>query len=241
MSVIFYNPDYSIPLNSANGYQSIHTAIVGPDNQVIEIQIRTQQMHDFAEHGVAAHWRYKEGSTQDLALEKAISTLRGLLDNRIDDDTLLEEFKTEFFTDQVLVLTPKKDVIELPKGATALDFAYAIHTEVGHQCIGAIVNEHRVPLSYPLKSGECIEILTDPDSSPHLYWLNHRKNYVRTIRAKSKIRQWFNSYFKDSDKNRIVSSKHLQGIGKHKVILASCCDPQVGGNSKENKNEQISR
>ncbi|MCU7938634.1 MAG: HD domain-containing protein [gamma proteobacterium symbiont of Bathyaustriella thionipta] len=211
-----------------NAYQSIHTAIIGPDNQVIEIQIRTQEMHDFAEHGVAAHWRYKEGSNQDIALEKTISTLRRLLDNRIDNDTLLEEFKTELFSDRVLVLTPKKEVINLPSGATALDFAYAIHTEVGHQCIGAIVNGHRVPLSYPIRSGECIEILTDENSSPHLYWLDHRKHYVNTIHSKSRIRQWFKSQFKDDENNLVVSSKHLQGIGNHKVSLANCCEPQVG-------------
>lgn len=208
-----------------NGYQSIHTAIIGPENQVVEIQIRTQAMHDFAEHGVAAHWRYKEGSNQDRALEKTISALRRLLDNRMDDDTLLEQFKTEFFTDQVLALTPQKEIINLPKGATALDFAYAIHTEVGHQCVGAIVNDHRVPLSYPINSGECIEILTDANSLPHIDWLDHRKRYVNTIRSKSRIRQWFKSQFKN---NLDVLRKHLQGIGNHKISLASCCKPQVG-------------
>ena len=211
-----------------NGYQSIHTAIFGPDNQVVEIQIRTQEMNDFAEHGVAAHWRYKEGSKQDRALIRSISTLRRLLDNRIDDNTLLEEFKTEFFTDHVFVLTPKKEVVNLPKGATALDFAYSIHTDIGHQCTGAIVNGQRVPLSYPLKSGECIEILADPESQPHLDWLNDRKKYVHTIRARSSIRQWFNAFFKDDDKNLIVSSKTLQGLGNHTAILSGCCLPQVG-------------
>ncbi len=211
-----------------NGYQSIHTAIIGPENQVIEIQIRTQEMHDFSEHGVAAHWRYKEGSDQDVALEKMILSLRYLLENRIDDDTLLEEFKTEFFSDKVHVLTPDKEVINLPSGATALDFAYVIHTEVGHQCIGAIVNGHRVPLSYPIKSGECIEILTDKKSSPHLYWLDHRKKYVNTIRAKSRIRQWFKILFKDNDNNIMVSSKHLQGIGEREIVIGRCCEPKIG-------------
>ncbi len=211
-----------------NGYQSIHTAIIGSDNQVIEIQIRTQEMHDFAEHGVAAHWRYKEGSNQDVALVNTIATLRRLLDNSIDNDTLLEEFKTEFFNDRVLVLTPQKDVVNLPAGATTLDFAYAIHTEVGHQCVGAEVNGHRVPLSYPIKSGECIEILTDKNSSPHLYWLDHHRHYVNTIRAKSRIRLWFKILFKEEDNKQLVSSKLLKGIGDHKVSLALCCEPQVG-------------
>jgi len=211
-----------------NGYQSIHTAIIGSDNQVIEIQIRTQEMHDFAEHGVAAHWRYKEGSNQDVALVNTIATLRRLLDNSIDNDTLLEEFKTEFFNDRVLVLTPQKDVVNLPAGATALDFAYAIHTEVGHQCMGALVNGHRVPLSYPIKSGECIEILTDKDSNPHLYWLDHHRHYVNTIRAKSRIRLWFKALFKEDDNKQLVTSKLLKGIGDHKISLALCCEPQVG-------------
>ncbi len=226
-----------------NGYQSIHTAIIDHQHQVIEIQIRTQEMHDFAEQGVAAHWRYKEGSNQDVALEKTISALRQLLDNQIDNDTLLEEFKTEFFHDQLLVMTPKKEIKSLPKGATALDFAYSIHTEVGHQCIGALVNGHRVPLSYSLNSGECIEILTDKKSSPHLYWLDHRKKYVSTVRARSCIRQWFKALFKDNDNNPVVSSKHLQGIGDHNINLATCCAPQIGdeiiGELLSSKNIQI--
>ncbi len=212
-----------------NGYQSIHTAIIGPAKQVIEVQIRTREMHDFAEHGVAAHWRYKEGSKQDLVLEKAISNLRKLLESRDgNDDLLLEEFKTEFFTDRVLVLTPRKKVIDLPKGATALDFAYFIHTELGHHCIGAVVNGHRVPLSYPLNSGECIEILSDPESSPHLSWLNHRRNFVKTVKARSRIRQWFQTLYKDNNNNLIVSSKNLRGIGNLTAIVASCCKPRVG-------------
>jgi GTP pyrophosphokinase len=212
-----------------NGYQSIHTAIIDSGKQIVEIQIRTQEMHDFSEHGVAAHWRYKEGSKQDLALERSITVLRKLLENRdADDDLLLEEFKADFFSDRVMVLTPKKEVVDLPKGATALDFAYSIHTEVGHHCSGAIVNGDRVPLSYPLKSGECIDILNDPNSSPHLYWLDHRKNFVKTIKAKSRIRQWFKARYKDNENKPIVSSKNLQGIGNHKVSTASCCRAELG-------------
>lgn len=211
-----------------NGYQSIHTAIFGPENRIVEIQIRTREMHDFAEHGVAAHWRYKEGSNQDKALLKSIAALRRLLDNRIDDSTLLEEFKTEFFNDRVLVLTPKKEVIDLPKGATALDFAYSIHTDIGHQCIGAYVNAQRVPLSYALKSGECVEILVDKKSTPHFDWLNERKRYVNTIRAKASIRQWFRLYFKHDNNQFMVTSDTLQGIGKLQVKTSDCCNPQPG-------------
>lgn len=212
----------------ANGYQSIHTAIFGPQNRVVEIQIRSQEMHDFAEHGIAAHWRYKEGSEQDRALLKSIETLRRLLDNRIDDNTLLEEFKTEFFSDRVLVLTPQKEVLDLPKGSTVLDFAYSIHTQIGHRCSGAMVNGQRVPLSYPLRSGECVEILTDKDSTPHLDWLNQSKRYVHTVRAKSSIRQWFRSYFKNDENNLMVFSRTLQGVGELEVKRSACCNPQLG-------------
>lgn len=211
-----------------NGYQSIHTAIIGPDQQIVEVQIRTQDMHEFAEHGVAAHWRYKEGSSQDHAMENTIAALRRILENREDDDSLLEEFKTELFSDRVLVLTPKAEVIDLPQHATALDFAYFIHTEVGHRCIGAIVNDHRVPLSYPLKSGECVEILTDDDSEPNLNWLNHSKDYVTTSKAIARIRAWFKTKYKNSDNNLLISSENLPGIGNHKVEIASCCHPQIG-------------
>lgn len=211
-----------------NGYQSIHTAIFGPKQQIIEIQIRTREMQEFAEHGVAAHWRYKEGSSQDLATEKTIGKLRRLLESPADDEILMEEFKTELFNDRVLVLTPKGKVIDLPRKATALDFAYFVHTEVGHHCIGAEVNGHRVPLSYPLKSGERVKILSDPNSRPNLNWLNHRKKYVTTSRAINGIRSWFRSYYKDTDNTQLISSENLSGVGAHQVNAANCCKPKIG-------------
>jgi len=211
-----------------NGYQSIHTAIFGPEQQIIEIQIRTKEMQDFAEHGVAAHWRYKEGSSQDMAMEKTIATLRRLLENPLDDEILMEQFKTEFFNDRVLVLTPKGTVIDLPRQATALDFAYFVHTDIGNHCIGAKVNGHRVPLSYPLKSGERVEILTDPDSRPNLNWLNHRKKYVTTSRAITGIRSWFRAHYKGTDNTQLISSDNVSGVGAHKVSAANCCKPRIG-------------
>lgn len=211
-----------------NGYQSMHTAIIGPDQQIVEVQIRTQDMHEFAEHGVAAHWRYKEGSSQDQAMENTIAALRRILESREDDDSLLEEFKTELFSDRVLVLTPKAEVIDLPQRATALDFAYFIHTEVGHHCTGAIVNGHRVPLSYPLKSGECVEILTEETSEPNLNWLNHHKDYVTTSKAIARIRNWFKVKYKNGDNHLLISSETLPGTGNHRVDSASCCRPQIG-------------
>ena len=211
-----------------NGYQSIHTAIIGPGQQVIEIQMRTEAMHEFAEHGVAAHWRYKEGSSQDKAMESTIATLRDLLENPVDDDTLLEKLKPDFFSDRVYVLTPKGEVIDLPQGATALDFAYFVHTEIGDHCIGAKVNNQRVPLSYPLKSGERVEILTDPKSTPKLSWLNHKKHYVTTARAGSSIRGWLNSHYKNTDTAELITSDNLSGLGDHKVTASSCCHPKLG-------------
>lgn len=211
-----------------NGYQSIHTAIFGPAQQIIEVQIRTKDMQEFAEHGVAAHWRYKEGSNQDQAMENTIEALRGLLENPVDDDALLEELKPTFFNERVYVLTPKGKVVDLPQQSTALDFAYFVHTEIGHHCIGAKVNGQRVPLSYPLNSGERVEILTDDNSTPNLSWLNHKKNYVTTARAKASIRSWLKSHYKDLEHSVLISGEKLSGLSSRKVTSAPCCSPQIG-------------
>ncbi|GAA0396986.1 hypothetical protein GCM10009133_02560 [Cocleimonas flava] len=211
-----------------NGYQSIHTAIFGPEQQIIEVQIRTKDMQEFAEHGVAAHWRYKEGSNQDQAMEKTIEALRGMLENPIDDDALLEELKPTFFNDRVYVLTPKGNVIDLPQKATALDFAYFVHTEIGEHCIGAKANGQRVPLSYPLKSGERVEILTDPESTPKLNWLNHNKRFVTTARARANIRNWLKTHYKDTHFTQLILSDSHSGLGSREILTAPCCHPQIG-------------
>ncbi len=211
-----------------NGYQSIHTAIFGPEKQIVEIQIRTEDMQVFAEQGLAAHWRYKEGSSQDQAMENTIEVLRGLLENPLDDGTLLEELKPDFFADRVYILTPKGEVMELPPQSTVLDFAYFVHTEIGHHCIGAKVDGQRVPLSYPLKSGERVEILTAPESTPKLSWLSHKKRYVTTARAAASIRNWLNAYYKDTDHSGLISSSHLSGLGNHTIVPSCCCHPRLG-------------
>lgn len=174
-----------------NGYQSLHTVVIGPEGRPVEVQIRTQAMHDFAEYGVAAHWRYKEGGKQDAVLDRSINALRRLLESRDDDQSMLEDFRAELFEDQIFVLTPKGQVVRLSKGATPLDFAYHIHTEVGHRCRGAKVNGRIVPLTYSLKSGEKVEILTAKHGGPSLGWLDPHLGYVRTGHARTKIRQWF--------------------------------------------------
>ncbi|WP_455380516.1 RelA/SpoT family protein, partial [Acidihalobacter prosperus] len=174
-----------------NGYQSLHTAVIGPEGKVVEVQIRTFGMHALAEQGIAAHWRYKEGGQQDQALDHAVNSLRKLLDHRDNDEDLLESFHTELFNDRVYVLTPRGDVLDLPKGATPLDFAYAIHSEVGHRCRGAKVDGRIVPLTYVLKSGEQVEVLTAKEPKPSRDWYNPNTGYLFSSRSRAKVRHWF--------------------------------------------------
>ena len=172
-----------------NGYQSLHTVVLDAGNNRIEVQIRTKEMHDFAELGVAAHWRYKEGSKQDIATEKSIASLRQLLEEQ-DGHALLENFHTELFADRVYVLTPKGQLIDLVKGATPLDFAYAIHTDVGHRCRGAKVNGGIVSLTYQLQTGEQVEILTGNDIAPNPNWVDPNLAYLKTPGAIQKVKAW---------------------------------------------------
>ncbi|MGR8929564.1 MAG: RelA/SpoT family protein [Gammaproteobacteria bacterium] len=173
-----------------NGYQSLHTVVVDPQGNRIEIQIRTRAMHEFAELGVAAHWRYKEGGKHNAATEKNIMSLRMLLEER-DNDKLLENFHTELFSDRVFVLTPTGKLVDLIKGSTPLDFAYAIHTEVGHSCRGAKINGHIKPLTYELQSGEQVEIITVKNGHPSRNWLDPNLGYLKTPRAAGKVKSWF--------------------------------------------------
>jgi len=201
-----------------NGYQSIHTVVIGPQGQHVEIQIRTAEMHQLAEMGVAAHWRYKEGGRHDRALERVITSLRRLLDNDVEDGELLENFHTELFSDRVFVLTPKGRVIDLVKGATPIDFAYAIHTDIGHRCQGAKVNGTIVPLNYELTNGEQIEILTGKEARPKMNWLNETLGYARSSRTRQKINHWFRQ--QDHEKNHqegqaiLEREKHLLNLPK---------------------------
>ena len=183
--------DY-IANTKANGYQSLHTAVYGPGGKPVEIQIRTRAMHEFAEYGVAAHWRYKERTDQDEVLEKTIHSIRKLLETpEHDEEELLESFKTELFSDRVFVLSPDGKVIDLPQGATPIDFAYSIHTEVGHNCRGAKVNGQIVPLTTKLENGVQVEILTAKNSGPSRDWLNPNLGYIASNRTRGKIKTWF--------------------------------------------------
>ncbi len=185
--------DY-IAMPKDNMYQSLHTAVVGPGGRPLEIQIRTWDMHWVAEYGVAAHWRYKEQVQRDAVLEAKMAWLRQLMEWRrelVDAQEFVDSLKTDLFPEEVYVFTPKGDVIELPRGATPIDFAFHVHTEIGLRCQGAKVNGRMVPLDYELKDGDQVLILTAKKGGPSRDWLNPHLGYVGTSRARQKIRQWF--------------------------------------------------
>lgn len=178
--------DY-VAMPKSNMYQSLHTTVVGPRGDAIEVQIRTWDMHRTAEYGIAAHWAYKEGRRQSEDLEQKMAWLRQLLEwqrETKDVEDFMESLRIDLFEDEVFVFTPKGDVKTLPAGATPVDFAYSVHTDVGHRCIGAKVNGKIVPLNYQLKNGEFVEVLTSKTGVPKRDWLS----FVQTARARNKIR-----------------------------------------------------
>ncbi len=185
--------DY-IAMPKDNLYQSLHTAVVALDGRPLEVQIRTEEMHQVAEYGVAAHWRYKEGAKRDETLEARVNWLRQASDWREeveDAQQFVDSLKSDVIAERVYVFTPKGDIIDLPSGATPIDFAYEIHTEIGHRCRGAKVDGRLVSLDYQLHNGEQVEILTVKDGGPSRDWLNPQLNYVATQRARQKISHWF--------------------------------------------------
>ena len=179
-----------------NLYQSLHTAVLCEESSPVEIQIRTHDMHQVAEYGVAAHWLYKETGELDIQFEEKMTWLRQLLEWQRDVSgavEFVESFKTDIFQNQVFVYTPGGDVIELPMGSTPLDFAYRIHTDIGHSCIGAKVNGKLVALNYHLQNGDTIQIMTSKVTrGPSLDWINPSLGYAKTSSARAKMRQWFN-------------------------------------------------
>ncbi len=201
-----------------NRYQSLHTAVIGPDGKTLEIQIRTHEMHQHSEHGVAAHWGYKEGGRQNDVYREKISWLRQILewkDEERDTDDFIDRFKSEVFQDRVYVLTPQGKVLDLPRGSTPLDFAYHIHTDVGHGFRGAKVNGKIVPIGYELKNGEQVEILTSKQSKPSRDWLNPHLGYLTGARARAKVRAWFRQqdFANNVADGRDVVEKEFQRLG----------------------------
>jgi GTP pyrophosphokinase len=185
-----------------NFYRSLHTAVVDNKGKTLEVQIRTWEMHEDAEYGIAAHWRYKEGNRarRDEAFENRLSYLRRLMEfgpDMEDAQTFVDTMKAEVFQDRVYVFTPKGDIVDLPAGATPVDFAYHIHTEIGHRCRGAKVAGRLVSLNYTLHTGDQVEIVTAKRGGPSLDWLNSDLGYVRTARARDKVRAWFRKQDRD--------------------------------------------
>lgn len=177
-----------------NMYRSLHTSVVGPDGKPLEVQIRTHGMHGRAELGIAAHWRYKEHARRDVAFEAKIAWLRSLMEWQqevTDAWEFIDSVKSDVFQDRVYTFTPKGDIIDLPTGSTPIDFAYHIHTEIGHRCRGAKVSGQMVSLDYQLRNGDQVEILTAKRGRPSRDWLNPHLGYIKTSRARQKIRQWF--------------------------------------------------
>ncbi len=220
----------------ANDYRSLHTAVIGPEGKPLEVQIRTHEMHRHSEYGVAAHWRYKEGPRSgrgDPGYDEKIAWLRQVLDWKdavADAGEWLQQFKSSLFTDTIYVLTPQGKVIDLPRGSTPVDFAYALHTSLGHRCRGARIDGAMVPLNTPLESGQRVEIvaLKQGGSSvgPSRDWLNPELGYVVSHRARTKVRQWFKAQQLDETiaNGRSIVERELQRSRMTAVNLEAVAD-----------------
>jgi guanosine-3',5'-bis(diphosphate) 3'-pyrophosphohydrolase len=202
-----------------NGYQSLHTTVLCQGVTPLEVQIRTYEMHRVAEYGVASHWRYKEGEKKDMRFEERVGWLRQLVDWHRElsgAEEFLESVKTDIFNDQVFVYTPKGEIKDLPAGATPLDFAYKIHSDLGNRCTGAKVNGRLVPLNYTLKNGDVVEIMaTKTDRGPSRDWLNPVVGYVKTSQARTRIRQWFQKQRRTEniERGREALEKSMRQLG----------------------------
>ncbi|MGQ9680932.1 MAG: RelA/SpoT family protein [Anaerolineae bacterium] len=209
--------DY-IAMPKDNMYQSLHTAVLGPEGKPLEVQIRTQQMHQVAEYGIAAHWRYKEHARRNASLDAKIAWLRQVSEWRKDvhdAQEFVEGLKTDVFPERVYVFTPKGDIVDLPAGSTPVDLAYYIHSDVGDHCRGAKVDGRLVPLDYTLKTGEQVEILTSKKGGPSRDWLNPNLGYLATARARQKVRQWFRRQEREANisQGRDILERELKRLG----------------------------
>jgi GTP pyrophosphokinase len=201
-----------------NFYQSLHTAVVYEDGRTLEAQIRTPEMHEKAEYGIAAHWRYKEGRQRDDAYERKIMWLRRIMEWRQDVDSasdFVDAMKSDVFTDRVYVFTPRGDIIDLPTGSTPIDFAYHIHTDIGHRCRGAKIGGKLVSLDHKLKTGDAVEILTTKRGGPSRDWLNPSLEMIVSQRARSKVRQWFKRQNREQNisHGRLLLERELHRLG----------------------------
>jgi GTP pyrophosphokinase len=215
----------------ANAYRSLHTAVVGPEGRTLEVQIRTEDMHLHSEHGVAAHWRYKEGGRADRKFDTKIAWLRQVLawkSELLGGDAAGERAKKGLFEDTVYVLTPQGKVVDLPAGSTPIDFAYHVHTDLGHRCRGAKVDGQMVPLDYKLQNAQRVEIMAAKQGGPSRDWLSPQLGYLASPRGQAKVRQWFRheDFEKDAAEGRTALDKDLQRLGAtheaHDKIAAKC-------------------
>jgi GTP pyrophosphokinase len=206
----------------ANGYQSLHTAVATEDGKVVEVQIRTHQMHENSELGVASHWRYKEGARLDRRMESSIAQMRDLLQGSEEEvSDAISEISTELTNDRVYVFTPTGQIVDIPMGGTPLDFAYSIHSEVGHRCRGAKVNGRIVNLTTVLETGDEVEILTTKESRPSRDWMNKNLGFIKSAGTRSKVRNWFNH--QDFEQNLLdgksIYDRMLSKFSLHNVDL----------------------
>lgn len=212
-----------------NGYQSLHTAVVGPEGKAVEVQIRTFAMHEHAELGVAAHWRYKEGGPVDHSFDRKIQTMRQLLDSQedaLDDHSLLDSFNSLASEDRVYVLTPKGEVVDMVAGSTVLDFAYHVHSSLGNRCRGAKVNGRIVTLNYKVATGERIEVLAAKEERPSRDWLNPKLSYLKSARSRNKVRQWFKQVEREQN---LQGGKQILDAELHRMDLEQVSLENVAG------------
>jgi len=203
-----------------NLYRSIHTAVIGPGAQPVEIQIRTHEMHSHSERGVAAHWRYKEGGRSDQAYERKINELRSLLapgENSGEGRDFLDRMRVDLFHDRVYVVSPRGEIVDVPVGGTPLDFAYQVHTDLGHRTRGAKVNGRMVPLDHQLKNSDTVEIITAKTPQPSRDWLSPQSGYLASPRHRNKVRAWFRKQNEAQNKveGRAMLERELQRLGEH--------------------------
>ena len=220
----------------ANDYKSLHTAVVGPEGKTLEVQIRTDEMHQHSEHGVAAHWRYKEGTRSDKAFDSKIAWLRQVLawkQEVLEGDRQIDTAKKHLFEDTIYVLTPQGRVIDLPAGSTPIDFAYHVHTDLGHRCRGAKVDGQMVPLNYKLANAQRVEIMSVKQGGPSRDWLSPQAGYLASSRGLAKVRQWFRAedFEEDVAAGRAALDKELHRIGavgeSHEKVAAATGHPKL--------------